>query len=191
MLLEDSWCSMLHRKRQKVLVMIESSARKLNFSRKLLFLATGWRAVVVPAMFAQAAAAPAEEKDFKEFDVASVKENKSKGPTQSNFPLGPGDAYVPHGGHFVATNLPLVNYILFAYKVQPDQGPVLLKQLPDWARTTMYDIEAKVGGDPDKDDMRAMMRALLAERFGLKIRTELQEISVMDLVLAKPGDSSR
>jgi uncharacterized protein (TIGR03435 family) len=168
--------------------MIESSARKLNFSRKLLLLAVGWLAVVAPvAVFAQAAAAPAAKKDFKEFDVASVKENRSNGPTQSNFPLGPGDAYVQNGGHFVATNLPLVNYIFFAYKVQPNRGPALLKQLPDWARTRMYDIEAKVEGDPDKDDMRAMMRALLAERFGLKIHTEMQEISVLDLVLAKPG----
>ena len=29
-----------------------------------------------------------------------------------------------------ATNLPLVNYIFFAYKVQPNRGPALLKQLP-------------------------------------------------------------
>jgi uncharacterized protein (TIGR03435 family) len=168
--------------------MIESSARKLNFSPKLLLLAVGWLAVVAPvAMFAQAAAASTAKKDFKEFDVASVKENKGSGPMRSNFPLGPGDAYVPNGGHFIATNVELTTYIYFAYKVQPNQGAALRKQVPDWAQTTRYDIEAKVDGDPDKDDMRAMMRALLAERFGLKMHTEMQETSVLDLVLAKPG----
>jgi uncharacterized protein (TIGR03435 family) len=168
--------------------MIESSACKLNFSRKLLLLAVAWLAVVAPvAMFGQAIATSVAKKDFKEFDVASVKENKGDGPTQSNFPLGPGDAYLPNGGHFIATNMPLTVYIYFAYKVQPHQGPPLGKQLPDWAQTRKYDIEAKVDGDPDKDDMRAMMRALLAERFGLKIHTEMQETSVLTLVLAKPG----
>jgi bla regulator protein blaR1 len=168
--------------------MIESRACKLNFSRKLLLPAVGWLAVVAPVtMFAQAIAVSAAKKDFKEFDVASVKENKGDGPTQSNFPLGPGDAYVRNGGHFIATNTPLAVYIFFAYKVQPNQGPALGNQLPDWAHTKNYDIEAKVDGDPDKDDMRAMMRALLAERFALNIHTEMHEISVLDLVQAKPG----
>ncbi len=168
--------------------MIGSRACKVNFSRGLLLLAVGWLAVVMPvAVLAQTVAASAAKKDFKEFDVASVKENKGNGMMQSNFPLGPGDAYVRNGGHFIATNTPLSTYILFAYKVQPNQGPALRKQLPGWAQTTRYDIEAKVDGDPDKDDMRAMMQALLAERFGLKIHTEMQEISVLELVLAKPG----
>jgi uncharacterized protein (TIGR03435 family) len=160
--------------------MIESSARKL--------LTAGWLAVVAPlTMYAQVDTASAAKKDFKRFDVASVKENKGDGPMQSNFPLGPGDAYARNGGHFIATNIPLQVYIYFAYKVQPNQGPALGKQLPEWAQTTKYDIEAKVDGDPGKDDMRAMMRALLAERFGLKIHTEMQETSVLALVLAKPG----
>jgi len=170
--------------------MIESSARRLNFRRKLLLLTAGWLAAVAPvATFAQVPASSPAKKDFKEFDVASVKQNKGDDPMQmhSNFPLGPGDAYVRNGGHLIATNLPLADYILFAYKVQPNQGPALVKQMPDWVLTARYDIEAKVDGDPGKDDMRAMMRALLAERFALKIHTEMQETSVLTLVLAKPG----
>jgi uncharacterized protein (TIGR03435 family) len=168
--------------------MIESSASKLNFSRKLWLLAVGWLAVVAPvAVLAQTTATSGAKKDFKEFNVASVKENKGDGPPQSNVSLGPGDAYVRNGGHFIATNWQLADYIYFAYKVQPNQGPALGKQLPGWTRATRYDIEAKVDGDPGKDDMRAMMRALLAERFGLKIHTEMRETSVLDMVLAKPG----
>ncbi len=59
--------------------------------------------------------------------------------------------------------------------------------MPEWVKTTRYNIEARVEGDPSKDDMRMMMRALLAERFGLKTHTEMQEVPVLDLVLIKPG----
>src|SRR5438105_3648691 len=49
------------------------------------------------------------------FDVASVKRNKSGDPRgQMNVPLG-GDGWVPTGGHFSVTNLPLLIYISFAY----------------------------------------------------------------------------
>jgi hypothetical protein len=41
------------------------------------------------------------------FDVASVKPSKLGGQPYSNFPLGPGDVYVPNGGLFTATNFPL------------------------------------------------------------------------------------
>jgi uncharacterized protein (TIGR03435 family) len=190
MFLDDVLGSLLHSNGRGLLRVIESSARKLNSSRKLLLLAVGSLTVVAPvAMFAQAAAASATKKDFKEFDVASVKENRGDEPMQmqSNFPLGPGDAYVRNGGHLMATNLPLADYILFAYKVQPNQGPPLVKQMPDWVLTARYDIQAKVDGEPGKDDMRAMMRALLAERFALKIHTEMRETSVLDMELAKPG----
>ena len=156
--------------------------------RKLLLLAAAWMAFAVPvAIFAQAAASPAAKKDFKEFDVASVKENKSDDQASWNFPLGSGDAYVPNGGHFKVTDLPLSVYINFAYKLSASQATEYSSQLPDWAKTSRYDIEARVEGDPNKDDMRAMMRALLAERFGLKIHTEMREMSVLDLVVAKPG----
>jgi len=167
--------------------MIRFGAGKFNFSRRLLLAAMGGLTIAGPvAIDAQMTAVSAAKKDFKEFDVASVKENRSDGPRQANFPLGPGDGYSPNGGHFIATNMPLTTYIFFAYKVQPNQGPALQKQLPEWTQTTMYDIEAKVDGNPGKDDMRAMMKALLAERFGLKLHTEMQETSVLDLVLAKP-----
>ena len=48
------------------------------------------------------------------FDVASAKPNKSDGPTNSRFSMGPGDAYVPDGGVFSASNQPLIVYLRFA-----------------------------------------------------------------------------
>jgi uncharacterized protein (TIGR03435 family) len=121
------------------------------------------------------------------FDVASVKLNKSGDPGNSNFPLGPGDAYVPNGGRFTATGFPLITYIFFAYKLIGNQGQYLVPQLPGWATTEHFDIQARVGGNPTKDQMRLMMRALLADRFKLVLHTETREVPVFAFVLAKPG----
>ena len=121
------------------------------------------------------------------FDVASVKSNNSDKPPTMNFPLGPGDAYVANGGFFNATNLPLITYINFAYKVMGNQREYLLPQLPAWVTTDRFDIQARVEGNPGKDQMRLLMRALLAERFKLAIHNETREVPVLALMPAKPG----
>jgi uncharacterized protein (TIGR03435 family) len=121
------------------------------------------------------------------FDVASVRANKSDAPPYANFPLGPGDVYVPNGGYFAATNQPLAVYILFAYKVKGNQAQALIPQLPGWVTSDRFDIQARAEGNPSKDEMREMMRSLLADRFRLAIRTEEREVPVLAAVLVKPG----
>ena len=121
------------------------------------------------------------------FDVASVKVNKTDNPPNSNFPLGPGDVYVPNGGLFSATGFPLVTYLFFAYKIVNNQGQYLLPQLPAWATTDKFDIQARAEGNPGKDQMRILMRGLLADRFKLAMHTEKRDLPVLGLVLAKPG----
>ena len=122
-----------------------------------------------------------------EFEVASVRQNKAEGAPSSNVPLGPGDVYSPTGGLFKATNLPLISYILFAYKVtgNPDY---LVHQMPEWVTTDRFDIQARTDvPNPTKDQMRLMMRALLADRFKFAIHNETQQLPVFALVLLKPG----
>ena len=121
------------------------------------------------------------------FDVASVKANKSDAQPNSNFPLGPGDVYSPNGGYFSATNFPLVTYIVFAYKIAGNQMQTLVPQLPGWVTTEKFDIQARVQGNPGKDEMRMMMRTLLAERFKLAVRMETRQAPVLAWVLLKPG----
>jgi uncharacterized protein (TIGR03435 family) len=121
------------------------------------------------------------------FEVASVKLNKTTNPPTSNFPLGPGDVYVRNGGYFNATGYSLLNYISFAYKTLGNQGQEMAAQLPEWARAEHYDIQARAKGDPGKDQMRLMMRSLLAERFKLDARYENREVPVLALVLLKSG----
>jgi uncharacterized protein (TIGR03435 family) len=67
------------------------------------------------------------------------------------------------------------------------QSAALQRQVPDWVKLTKYDIEARAQGDPDEEDMRMMMRALLADRFKLKMHSETQQAVVLNTVSAKPG----
>jgi uncharacterized protein (TIGR03435 family) len=123
-----------------------------------------------------------------EFDAASVTENKSGDMPNSNIPMGPGTAYVPSGGNFIATNIPLINYILFAYKMGPGTAQAMEQQVPGWVTTEKYNITAKTDKhDVTKDEMRLMMRSLLAERFKLVVRSETAQVPVYGLVPAKPG----
>jgi uncharacterized protein (TIGR03435 family) len=121
------------------------------------------------------------------FEVAAVKPARFGGKPYSNFPLGPGDVYIPNGGLFTAANFPLATYIFFAYQIQGNQGQSLVPQLPRWVMTDRFDIQARAEGNPTKNEMRLMMRALLADRFKFAMHTEVREVPVLALVLAKPG----
>jgi len=120
------------------------------------------------------------------FEVASVKPNKSDVPPSSNFPLNAGNMYTANGGLFSATNFPLVTYIFFAYNLVGNQAHFLVPQLPRWVTTDRSDIQARAAGNPTKDQMRLMMRSLLADRFKFAIHTEAREVPVLAFVLAKP-----
>jgi uncharacterized protein (TIGR03435 family) len=117
------------------------------------------------------------------FDVASVKPNMSNVPGYSRFPMGPGDAYVPNGAFFSATNQALIVYLRFAYKL----GSSDLLGLPAWVYSDRFDIEARAQGNPTKDQVRLMMQSLLVDRFKLTTHTERQTKPVFNLVLAKAG----
>jgi len=121
------------------------------------------------------------------FEVASVKPNKSGNQPTMNFPLGPGDVFNPNGGYLSATNLPFVTYLFFAYRIMGNQAKYVLPQLPGWASTDRFDIQARAGGNPGKDEMRLMMRSLLAERFKLAVHIETRQVPALALVLIKPG----
>jgi uncharacterized protein (TIGR03435 family) len=120
-----------------------------------------------------------------EFDVASVKPNKSSDLQRyANLPLG-GDAYVPTGGLFSAKNIPLLLYMAFAYNLTAQSK---LFGLPDWVNNDRFDIEARAANsNPTKDQMRLMMQSLLADRFKLALHRETRQSPVYALVLSKEG----
>src|SRR5580704_13057466 len=123
------------------------------------------------------------------FDVASVKQNTtapSNTTISSNIPLGPQDLFSPTGGLLSATNWPLFQYLIFAYKLTPNQVRDVQSQQPKWASSDRFDIQARVGGNPTKDQFRLMMQALLADRFKLAVHPETPQLPVFALALEKP-----
>lgn len=101
------------------------------------------------------------------FDVASVRVNR----TGAGFDTGP---RLQPGGRVFATNVSLVEIIKDAYNIRDNQ----LLGAPEWARTVMFDIDARAGGEPTTDVAAAMVRTLLAERFALRVHRETRELPV-------------
>lgn len=118
------------------------------------------------------------------FDVVSVKKNSSQALSRS------GSGERPDGS-FTLVNIPVTTLIARGY---PDNMPIPVDQLtglPAWAgvRGERYDIIAKssLSRPATADERRAMVRALLADRFKLETHMENREQETYDLVVAR-GD---
>jgi uncharacterized protein (TIGR03435 family) len=156
------------------------------------------------------AQSPPQEK--LEFDVASVRQNKSDDRPTSTFSLdngniystvNKGDVFTPHGSYFAATNQPLWHYIAFAYNLSGTQELALRfsyfaglsSKAPVWVTGSFdisadrFDITARSDERPTKDQMRLMMQALLADRFKLMAHRETRQAPEFALVLTKPGQT--
>jgi uncharacterized protein (TIGR03435 family) len=59
--------------------------------------------------------------------------------------------------------------------------------VPDGVRNPTEDVEARAPGPAMKDQMRLMVQSLLEDRFKLKVRWEMRQAPVFNLVLEKPG----
>ncbi len=141
----------------------------------------------------------------QQFEVASVRENKSGGGSYSNLTLdGGSNAYwvldqhdpLASSGDLLSTkDIPLLRFIIFAYRLNGTQELALrldaysgLKmRVPEWVKDNHYDIEARAPGAATKDQIRLMMQSLLAERFQLKAHWETREAPVFALVQENPG----
>ncbi len=107
----------------------------------------------------------------------------------TNVPLGPGNVFTPTGGYLSVVNMPLWALIGFAYKITGDQEQYLRPRLADWVLTERYNVEARAAGNPAKDEMRLMVRSLLAERCKLAVHYETRQAPVVAMVLAKAGEN--
>jgi uncharacterized protein (TIGR03435 family) len=182
------------------------AAGKQNETRTLLALASALvlaATLIASALLAQSpkAQAPAVQPPTPqwqidaggkmEFDVASVKRDTappSPATRTANMPLGPQGAFTPTGGLFSVNNRTLEEYVLFAYRLTPEQDRSFEQQQePKWAQDNRYDIQARASGNPNKDQFRLMVQALLADRFKLAVHYETKQVPVFALLLDKPG----
>jgi uncharacterized protein (TIGR03435 family) len=97
---------------------------------------------------------------------------------------------VPGNSYWQAGQINVFNLILAAYDLLHFQ---LLDNLPDWAKTTRYDVAAKSDTSTDEAlaklsdcdfqaEKRHMLQGLLAERFKLQIHPETRESTTYELV---------
>jgi uncharacterized protein (TIGR03435 family) len=92
------------------------------------------------------------------------------------------------GGRFITQNVPLRFLIIFSYSVRDHQ----LTGGPEWMNSARWDISAKPEAPltrtrADQEKVKAMVRDLLAERFGLVLHRETKELPIYALVVAKNG----
>ena len=111
-----------------------------------------------------------------DWDVATVK------PTAS---MEAGDQVDIHGRHVTLDRDTVEILLLIGYAAQKDQ----IVGLPDWAKTVRWDIDGVASGDgePNLTQFQAMVRKILAERFGLAVHHEQRVMPVLALRVAKGG----
>lgn len=113
------------------------------------------------------------------FEVASVKPNKSGG---GAFAINPA-----RGGRFTATNVTLQILMKTAYDVQDFQ----ITAGPGWLTSDRFDVEAKSQGDPGFDQIRPLLRALIADRFRLKLHMGTKAVPGYVLLVGRNGPKLR
>jgi uncharacterized protein (TIGR03435 family) len=162
--------------------MNHQTVRKLSFSKKLLLAGTGLLAVAGPAIVgvidAPSARAQNRPEAQPQFDVASVKINTT-GTAASRFLHAQGTV----DGRNVVLKL-LLNY---AYGVEGFN----ISGGPGWVNSERFDIQAKAAPNTPDSQMRIMMQALLADRFGLQVHRETKDSRVFVLTAAKGGTKLR
>jgi uncharacterized protein (TIGR03435 family) len=120
----------------------------------------------------QAPPPPPWDAPHLEFEVASVKTNKS-GPMMSAMRTVPSE--------FRMTNIPLRLLIFQAYRVSSYQ----MVGGPSWIDSERFDIVAKAPAGSTPDQTTLMIRGLLADRFKLKVHSETRETQIYALMLAR------
>jgi uncharacterized protein (TIGR03435 family) len=127
-----------------------------------------------PVVFAQVAA------KMPAFDVASVRPSRDTvGPDYNN------QITVSSTG-FTGKNVTLKRLIAEGWNIQLNQITG-----PGWIDHSEYDVSARAAEGTSKEQMAAMIRSLLAERFQLKDHTETKEMGVYELTTAKTGAKIR
>jgi uncharacterized protein (TIGR03435 family) len=117
------------------------------------------------------------------FDAASVKPNTSGDWRKS---IGPAP-----GGRFLATNNTLRDLIPFAFGVPQAMAAIRIVGGPNWIDEDRFDVVAKVDGTWTPQQMSAMLRGLLVDRFALVAHRETREMPTYALVVASPNPHLR
>ena len=112
------------------------------------------------------------------FDVATIKPNDSGATSMQQLTL--------NGRDFQTKASSLSDLIAFAYNVQAKQ----IIGAPEWTERDRYDIAAVPDqeGAPSVEQLKIMVRKLLAERFQLKFHDDKRDMSAFVISVGKGGE---
>ena len=105
------------------------------------------------------------------FDAVSIKPNRSgqQGGTSRAQP-----------GRYLGVNVTLMRLVRLAYRpIEEFDGG------PEWKDRDHFDVEAVAGAAVTAPQMAAMLQAMLADRFKLRVHTETRPLPVYELSLAR------
>jgi len=138
---------------------------------------------VSTTLLAQSAQATPERR----FEVASVKPGLSPSELGRQAAQTGGPVQMPRmgiqtqpGGRFTA-GASLKQLIAEAFEVKDYQ----IDGGPNWLTTDYFDITALAGADASPADVKAMLRTLLTERFGLRTHSDTRQAPVYVLTVAR------
>ncbi len=113
------------------------------------------------------------------FEVAVIKPSPTPKGDLVNRMIKP----LPGGNGYMAQNFPVRLMIALMYQVPARQ----VEGGPSWLDAEYYDIEAHADGSHSKEELQAMFRALLADRFALRMHSVTREGKVFALRLGAGG----
>jgi uncharacterized protein (TIGR03435 family) len=116
------------------------------------------------------------------FEVASIREAGAA-------PAGIRPTITPSPGSLIIRNITLRDAIRWAFD-EPG-ARIGVSGGPEWSDSIRYDIVARPAAASSNDQLRIMLRALLAERFKLVVRVERKESDVYFLTVDSKGHKLR
>jgi uncharacterized protein (TIGR03435 family) len=144
--------------------------------RRLWRSAVAGVALVICAAMMLSAQAPTGRETF---DTVSIREAQRGSTARPLTRVGP--------ANFSATNSTALNLIQYVFRI-PETHVV---NLPDWAKSTRFDVVARAAGEPlTQSRLVAMVQALLEDRFRLNTSVEQVTMPAYALVLTR-SDGSR
>jgi uncharacterized protein (TIGR03435 family) len=148
----------------------------------------GTRGVTLLATLVVVLSASSVRADEQAFGVVSVREVPRDAPRlirDQNF------SFVLPGGQFVDPRITLTPMIIFAFEIP---SYVQLIGLPRWAQEQEFSVAAKppegfplLAPNENREQVRAMMREMLASRFHLRVHTESREERILKLEVDRGG----
>lgn len=168
-------------KRRIEAIVTNRAPRNLDTRRRILLIAAGAVALIGPVGVGILGALPSRgqaETTTPAFEAASVKPHQDTGRRDRTRSIEP--------GRITCVDTTLGEFIAMAYGVKPYQisGPNWIVNI---SSSVTYDVVATAGKAVSAQEVKRMLRPLLAERFHLVFHRETRELPVFAILVAKSG----